>query len=310
MFRIERRSAALSLAPTDGSVRDQLHSSSGALQNPLIYLRYRLEMPPVALTIAGSDPSGGAGIQADLKTFHQFGVYGEAVITLLTVQNTRKVSRVELVSGELIRQQIEAVVSDIPPGAAKTGALGGVEQVEVVAAMAAAFTFPLVVDPVMISKHGARLLSEDAQAAIRMRLLPRCVLITPNVAEAEELCGMRVEDVDDLEEAARRIADLGAKSVLVKGGHLQGEAVDVLYHEGRIEWLAGARVQTRHTHGTGCTYSAAITSLLAKGDGLPDAVRQAKAFVQTALETAPGLGEGSGPVNLFAKTGKTNAASS
>lgn len=257
-------------------------------------------MCPVALTIAGSDPSGGAGIQADLKTFHQFGVYGEAVITLLTVQNTRKMSRVELVSGELIRQQIEAVVSDIPPAAAKTGALGGVEQVEVVAAIAAAFTFPLIVDPVMISKHGVRLLSQEAQIAIRTRLLPRCALITPNVAEAEELCGITIEDVEDLEEAARRIADLGASSVLVKGGHLQGEPIDVLYHEGRLERLGGPRIQTRHTHGTGCTYSAAIAALIAQGAKLPEAVRRAKAYVRTALETAPGLGEGSGPVNHFA----------
>jgi hydroxymethylpyrimidine/phosphomethylpyrimidine kinase len=266
-------------------------------------------MLPVALTIAGSDPSGGAGIQADLKTFHQFRVYGEAVITLLTVQNTRQISRVELVRGELIRQQIEVVVSDIPPAAAKTGALGGVEQVEVVAAMAASFTFPLVVDPVMVSKHGARLLSEDAEIALRLRLLPRCTLITPNIAEAEALCGMTIQNVDDMDEAARRIADLGAKSVLVKGGHLIGDAVDVLYHEGRPERLSGARVQTGQTHGTGCVYSAAITALLAQGDDMVKAVRAAKIFIQAAIETAPGLGQGSGPVNHFVDTA-SNAASS
>jgi hydroxymethylpyrimidine/phosphomethylpyrimidine kinase len=277
---------------------DPIASAPGILS-----LRYRGSMRPVALTIAGSDPSGGAGIQADLKTFHQFGVYGEAVITLLTVQNTRQVSRVELVRSELIRQQIEAVVSDIPPGAAKTGALGGTEQVEIVAAIAASFTFPLVVDPVMVSKHGARLLSEDAESAIRSRLLPRCTLVTPNIAEAEALCNITIQNVDDLEEAAYRIADLGAKSVLVKGGHLAGEAIDVLYHEGRAERLFGARVQTRHTHGTGCVYSAAITALLARGDEIVKAVRGAKAFIQTALETAPGLGLGAGPVNHFVDTG-------
>jgi hydroxymethylpyrimidine/phosphomethylpyrimidine kinase len=261
-------------------------------------------MLPVALTIAGSDPSGGAGIQADLKTFHQFGVYGEAVITLVTVQNTRQVSRVELVSGELIRQQIEAVVSDIPPGAAKTGALGGAEQVEVVAALAASFTFPLVVDPVMISKHGARLLSTEAELAMKTRLLPRCTLVTPNVSEAEALCGSTVQDIEDLEAAVRRIADLGAKAVLLKGGHLNGAPIDVLYYEGRTERIPGSRVRTRHTHGTGCTYSAAITALLARGVGLPAAVCGAKAFIQAALETAPGLGQGAGPVNHFANAPK------
>lgn len=267
-------------------------------------LRYRGGMLPVALTIAGSDPSGGAGIQADLKTFHQFGIYGEAVITLVTVQNTRQISRVELVSGELIRQQIEAVVSDIPPGAAKTGALGDTEQVEVVAALAAAFTFPLVVDPVIISKHGVRLLSTEAELALKTRLLPRCTLVTPNVAEAETLCGTTIQDVEDLESAARRIADLGAGAVLVKGGHLEGEPIDVLYYEGRIEQIPGARVRTRHTHGTGCAYSAAITALLAQGVGISAAVHRAKVFIQTAIATAPGLGQGAGPVNHFADTGR------
>ncbi|MGA8595103.1 MAG: bifunctional hydroxymethylpyrimidine kinase/phosphomethylpyrimidine kinase [Bryobacteraceae bacterium] len=257
-------------------------------------------MPPVALTIAGSDPSGGAGIQADLKTFHQFQVYGEAAITLLTVQNTRGVTRVEPAPAEIIRQQVEAVISDIPPQAAKTGALGGVEQVEVVAAMAAAFSFPLVVDPVMTSKQGARLLTNEAENAVRTRLLPHCALVTPNIAEAEVLSGSTIDDLTGVEEAVRRIAQLGPGAVLVKGGHLEGAPIDVLYFRGAIHRLRGKRVPTQHTHGTGCVFSAAITALLAHGLAIPDAVRSAKQFIQRAIETAPGLGSGPGPVNLFA----------
>ena len=258
-------------------------------------------MAAVALTVAGSDPSGGAGIQADLKTFHQFGVYGEAAITLLTVQNTRGVRRVELVSAELIREQIEAAVSDICPGAAKTGALGGPEQVEVISAVARAFSFPLVVDPVMVSKHGASLMSTEAERILKSRLLPVCLLITPNLAEAERLSGQSIDSAKDLESAAGRIADLGAQAVLIKGGHLPGEPVDLLLFQKEKHLLHGRRVPSQHTHGTGCTYSAAITALLAKGVGLIDAVFQAKDFIQTAIETAPGLGSGMGPVNHFAQ---------
>jgi len=266
-------------------------------------------MPPVALTIAGSDPSGGAGIQADLKTFHQFGVYGEAAITLLTIQNTRGVTRVELVQPEIIREQIEAAVSDIPPQAAKTGALGGVEQVELLAVMAAAFPFPLVVDPVMMSKHGARLLSPDAEQALRTRLLPHCALVTPNIAEAEVLSGITIDGLDDAEKAARRIGELGALAVLIKGGHLEGAPDDLLYADGLVHRLNGKRVRTRNTHGTGCTYSAAITALLARGELLVNAVRTAKRYIQRAIETAPGLGSGSGPVNHFAETDGDNSVS-
>jgi hydroxymethylpyrimidine/phosphomethylpyrimidine kinase len=270
-------------------------------------------MPPVALTIAGSDPSGGAGIQADLKTFHQFQVYGEAAITLLTVQNTRGVTRVHLTPAEVIRQQVEAVISDIPPQAAKIGALGGVEQVEVVAAMAAAFPFPLVVDPVIVSKHGARLLTSEAENAVRTRLVPHCALVTPNIAEAEVLSGSTIDDLTGVEEAARRIAQLGPGAVLIKGGHLEGKPIDVFYFRDSIHHLRGKRVLTQHTHGTGCTFSAAIAALLARGFTLPDAVRSAKQFIQRAIETAPGLGSGPGPVNHFAAAGgagQVSAASS
>ncbi len=263
---------------------------------------------PIALSIAGSDPSGGAGIQADLKTFHQFGVYGEAAITLLTVQNTRKVSRVELISPELIREQIEAVISDINPQAAKTGALGGMEQVQAVAACAAGFSFPLVVDPVMVSKHGARLMTPEAERALRTELLPLCFLVTPNIAEAERLAEMAITNHGNVKTAVQRIAELGPKTVLVKGGHLAGEPVDFLWCDGELQTLPGIRINTRHTHGTGCTYSAAITALLARGFELRPAVAQAKNFIQNAIATAPELGAGHGPVNHFAHSDLSNAA--
>ncbi|MCC6860427.1 MAG: bifunctional hydroxymethylpyrimidine kinase/phosphomethylpyrimidine kinase [Bryobacterales bacterium] len=257
-------------------------------------------MQAVALTIAGSDPSGGAGIQADLKTFHQFGVYGEAVLTLLTVQNTLGVERVECLSPELVLEQLRAVLADIPPGAAKTGALGNREVVIAVGEAARDFDFPLVVDPVMISKHGAALLSSDAVAAVKTCLAPRAFLLTPNLAEASVLSGIEVRNIPDMREAARRIGDLGPEAVLVKGGHLPGTATDVLYWRGEFSDLSGERVETRHTHGTGCTYSAAIAAELARGTPLDEAVFRAKAYIGEAIRSGPGLGRGSGPVNHHA----------
>jgi hydroxymethylpyrimidine/phosphomethylpyrimidine kinase len=259
--------------------------------------------PPVALTIAGSDPSGGAGIQADLKTFHQFGVYGEAVITLLTVQNTSTVSRVQVMSPGIVSDQIQAVVGDIRPGAAKTGALGSPEMIAAIASEAAKFDFPLVIDPVMISKHGAPLMAPAAQEALRSLLLPLCALVTPNLFEAAELTGIEIEDVEAMKEAAGHIADMGAKAVLVKGGHLAAEARDILYADGVIHEYPGERIDTANTHGTGCTYSAAITACLARGMALPVAVAVAKRYITEAIRSNPGLGKGQGPVNHFAATG-------
>jgi hydroxymethylpyrimidine/phosphomethylpyrimidine kinase len=256
---------------------------------------------PVALTIAGSDPSGGAGIQADLKTFHQLGVYGEAVITLLTVQNTSGVSRVECVRASLVTEQIRAVLDDIPPRAAKTGALGNVEIVEAVAEIAGEFKFPLVVDPVMIGKHGARLVSADACEAIARRLVPRAYLVTPNLEEAAVLTGIEVSGVEAMREAAARLCEMGAKAALVKGGHLPGRPIDVLFANGEWREFDAERIETRHTHGTGCTYSAAIAAELARGLELPMAVARAKKFTTEAIRTAPGLGRGSGPLNHHAE---------
>ena len=257
-------------------------------------------MTPVALTIAGSDPSGGAGIQADLKTFHQFGVYGEAAITLLTVQNTLGVARVECVPAALVIEQVRAVIGDIPPQAAKTGALGSAEIVEALAELAAEFEFPLVVDPVMAGSDGAPLVSPDARRAIATCLLPRAFLVMPNLDEAAALTGIEVKDVDAMREAAARLCAMGARAALVKGGHLEGAATDVLYTDGAWREFTAPRVETRHTHGTGCTYSAAVTASLAHGRSLEEAVARAKTYVSDAIRTAPGLGRGRGPLNHHA----------
>jgi hydroxymethylpyrimidine/phosphomethylpyrimidine kinase len=257
-------------------------------------------MRQVALTIAGSDPSGGAGIQADLKTFHQHGVYGTAVITLITVQNTVSVSHVEMLSADLIRQQITAVISDIPPVAAKTGALGSVEVVKAVAEMADHFTFPLIVDPVMISKHGARLISPEAEKALKDELLPEAFLVTPNIAEAELLSGVEIRDETDMLRAAKRLCAAGCRAVLIKAGHLEGPPVDLLFDGVEVKRFEGTRVESRHTHGTGCTLSAAIVANVALGLGLHEAVSRAKRYVQVGIETAPGLGHGYGPLNHWA----------
>jgi hydroxymethylpyrimidine/phosphomethylpyrimidine kinase len=246
---------------------------------------------PVALSIAGSDPSGGAGIQADLKTFHRFSVYGEAVVTLVTVQNSRGVHRVDVLDADLVRQQVAAVLEDIPPNAAKTGALGSREIVETIARIE--FPCPLVVDPVQISTSGAAL-----GEAIHP-LLPRAFLITPNLHEAAELAGFPVHDVATMRRAAEAIAKMGPRNVLIKGGHLAGDAIDILF-TGTFHEFCAPRIDTPHTHGTGCTYSAAITAELAKGIELVDAVRRAKTFLCEAIRSNPGLGAGSGPLNHHA----------
>ena len=256
----------------------------------------------VALSIAGSDPSGGAGLQADLKTFHRLGVYGEAVVTLITVQNTRGVTRVEVMAPDLVLEQIHAVCCDIPPHAAKIGALGNSAVVEAVAAAAQSFTFPLVIDPVMISKHGAPLIEEPAQRALAAHLIPRAFLLTPNLEEATVLAGFPVTDIASMRKAAEKLVSLGAKNVLVKGGHLDADdAVDVLFEPVHgFREFSSPRITTRHTHGTGCTYSAAITAELAKGSALREAIAIAKKFISEAIRTAPGLGSGTGPLNHHA----------
>jgi hydroxymethylpyrimidine/phosphomethylpyrimidine kinase len=258
-------------------------------------------MTYVALTIAGSDPSGGAGIQADLKTFHQRGVYGTSVLTLVTVQNSCKVSAIHILDPGIVAAQLDAVLEDIPPGAAKTGALGDIEIVRLLVEKAGSFSFPLVVDPVMISKHGRPLMTEQARIELAERLLPKASLATPNLHEAAVLAGMPVHDIAGMKDAAKKIVSLGAKAVLVKGGHLKEDAIDVLYWKKEFYYYSAPRIETPHTHGTGCAYSACITAELAKGREMPEAVDIAKRFITLAIQTNPNLGKGCGPVNHHAK---------
>ncbi len=258
-------------------------------------------MTTVALSIAGSDPSGGAGIQADLKTFHQHGVYGCTAITLLTVQNTRGVQRVELVSPELVGEQIEAVLSDLQPGAIKTGALGSPPIIERVAQALRGTSIPLVIDPVGFSKSRHALIDPSARDVLLTKLLPRATLITPNLDEAAWLTGHEVNDDASMRAAALWLRDAGANAVLIKGGHSVGPAVDLLWADGALHELHAERIDTRHTHGTGCSLSAAITARLARGEALLPAVTASKRWITDAIGSAPGLGEGHGPVNHFAK---------
>jgi hydroxymethylpyrimidine/phosphomethylpyrimidine kinase len=254
---------------------------------------------PRALTIAGSDSGGGAGIQADLKTFAAFGVYGASAITAITAQNTIGVRAIHDVPAVVVAAQIDAVLDDIGADAAKTGMLSSPEIIETVAdRLRAHAVAALVVDPVMVAKSGDRLLREDAVRALRDLLLPLAAVVTPNAPEATVLSGIDVVDATSAREAARRIHDLGPALVVVKGGHLGGDTSDDLVFDGRtFEVLSGRRIATRHTHGTGCTFSAAICACLACGLAPIEAVREARAYVQGAIEHAEPLGGGHGPVN-------------
>ncbi|MEW6199694.1 MAG: bifunctional hydroxymethylpyrimidine kinase/phosphomethylpyrimidine kinase [Planctomycetota bacterium] len=257
-------------------------------------------MISVALTIAGSDPSGGAGLQADLKTFHQHGVFGTSVVTLLTVQNTRAVTAIHYLEPAFVLAQLDAVLADVPPVAAKTGALGQAGVIAALADRAVNFGFPLVVDPVMVSKHGAPLIDRDAAEVLRRRLLPHATLVTPNLPEAAALAEMEVTDLKTMEKAAARIALCGVPNVLIKGGRLADSAVDLLWTAGDVHRFAAPRIDSPHTHGTGCVFSAAITARIACGEELSAAVQGAKAFVTHAIRTAPRLGAGCGPINMHA----------
>jgi len=255
---------------------------------------------PRALSIAGSDSGGGAGIQADLKTFSAFGVFGMTAITAVTVQNTVGVQGFEAISPGTVSDQVRAVASDIGVDAAKTGMLATAPIVEAVADVVAETAIPnLVVDPVFVSKHGHVLLSDDAVGALRTRILPLATIVTPNLPEAARLAGFAVETREQMRRAADAILALGAGAVLVKGGHLQDPARsdDLVVGPSWEGWLEGERIDTPNTHGTGCTLSAAIAARLALGDDVPDAVRAAKAFVTEAIRRALTLGSGIGPVD-------------
>jgi hydroxymethylpyrimidine/phosphomethylpyrimidine kinase len=257
-----------------------------------------------ALTIAGSDSGGGAGIQADLKTFAAAGVYGTSAITAITAQNTLGVTAWEPVATELVIAQIEAVAGDLPPDAVKTGMLATAAIVEAVAAAIGGLDLPnLVVDPVMVAKGGDRLLPEDAVGAIKAHLLRLAEVATPNIPEAEALAGEAIRSIADMRHAARRIRTLGPRVVVVKGGHLDASTADVVVdavctpHE---EFdLRGPRIASVHTHGTGCTFASAVAAQLALGRGVEDAVRWAREYVEGAIRHAPRLGGGHGPLNHF-----------
>lgn len=251
-----------------------------------------------ALTIAGSDSGGGAGIQADLKTFMAHGVYGASVITGITAQNTCGVRAVELIAPELVAAQIDAVLEDIGADAIKTGMLGSAAIIDVVAMKLQQYRVQqLVVDPVMVAKSGDRLLAQDAVAALRERLLPLALVVTPNLPEAAALLDRPVEQERDMQQAVRDLYALGPRYVLLKGGHLAGDPVDLLYNGQQVIVLRSARIPTRHTHGTGCTYAAAITALLARGYLVEQAVREARAYLVGAIEHAQAIGAGHSPVH-------------
>lgn len=253
----------------------------------------------IALSIAGSDSGGGAGIQADLKTFQQFGVFGTSAIVALTAQNTRGVHAVHAVPADMVAAQLEALASDLPPAAVKTGMLATPALVSQVAAAIRGYEWTrYVLDPVMVATSGDRLLSADAEATVRDELLPLAMIVTPNLEEAAILTGLPVEHEAGMIAAGQRLLELGAAAALVKGGHLPGNAlVDILVTPERVERFTHPRIDTTSTHGTGCTLSAAITAGLALGHPLRDAVATALDYLHRAIAAAPGLGSGHGPVH-------------
>ena len=260
-----------------------------------------------ALTIAGSDSSGGAGIQADLKTFAAFGLYGASAITAITVQSTKGVEAVAPLSADLVTAQIEAVAGDLALHATKIGMLATAAIVEAVAAAIEELELPLVVvDPVLVSTSGERLLDADGVQTLCLELMPLARAITPNIPEAEALSGRRIGSALQAREAARRIHDMGAASVIITGGHASwedekdsGQVVDLLFDGEVFHEFRTARIETRHTHGTGCTFAAAVAAGLALGRELPDAVARAQQYVAGAIAHAPGIGHGRGPLDHF-----------
>ena len=260
---------------------------------------------PRAMTIAGSDSGGGAGIQADLKTFAALGVYGTSVVTAVTAQNTQAVTGVHEIPVDMVAAQIEAVLTDIGADAVKTGMLSSGAIIETVAQELKRFGVDrLVVDPVMVAKSGDRLLRQDAVEALCRSLIPLAAVVTPNIPEAEALTGARIETPEDARRAAERIVAMGAQSVVVKGGHLPGPPVDLLFDGRRFHEFTTARIDTTSTHGTGCTFASAVAASLARGMETVDAVASAKEYVTEAIRRSSDLGkvgEGHGPLHHFYK---------
>lgn len=257
---------------------------------------------PKALTIAGTDPTGGAGIQADLKTFQEVKTYGMSVITSVVAQNTTGVQDVHHVPNTMIQQQLKSVLSDIVPLAFKTGMLANTSIMESVLEFISQLEVPYVMDPVMIASSGDPLISQDSREFLSKKLVPLTTVVTPNIKEAEVLTDSTIETTEDMQHAAKQIVhDLKAKAALVKGGHMKGEAVDFLYDGESINSFTAERIDSDNTHGTGCTYSAAITAYLSQGDSLHEAVKKAKKFVTGAIRHSLPLGEGTGPTNHWAE---------
>jgi hydroxymethylpyrimidine kinase / phosphomethylpyrimidine kinase / thiamine-phosphate diphosphorylase len=250
------------------------------------------------LTIAGSDSGGGAGIQADLKAITLLGGYGMSVLTALTAQNTTGVQAIQEVPASFVEAQIDSVLSDIGADAIKTGMLATREIVEVVSKKIKRYGVKkVVVDPVMVAKSGAPLLRKDAQDVLIKRLIPLATVVTPNLLEASALAGLKVNSLEEMKKAAHRIYELGARHVVVKGGHLKGMAVDLLYDGRNFNEMEGPRIETKNTHGTGCTFASAIATFLARGDTVLEAARKAKTFITMAIQFSLSLGKGYGPTN-------------
>ncbi len=259
-------------------------------------------MKPIrkVLTIAGSDSGAGAGIQADLKTFAALGVYGTSAITAITAQNTLGVTRVLALSPKLVAAQIDAVIDDIGAHALKTGMLANAAIIEIVAQMIRERRLKtVVVDPVMVATSGDLLIKKNAVASLRDKLLPLAAVITPNLPEAEELTGMKLRSAADIGAAAQRIVEMGARTVVIKGGHLKGPAVDLFYDGKKFSSLSAPRIRTQNTHGTGCTFSAAIAAFLARGERVETAVALAKKFITSAIRSSFAIGAGHSPVHHF-----------
>ena len=259
-----------------------------------------------ALTIAGSDSSGGAGIQADLKTMTAHGVYGMSAITALTAQNTTGVQGIQEATPEFLAQQLDCIFTDIRPDAVKIGMVSSAALIKVIAQKLRQYQAEkIVVDPVMVATSGAKLISEDAVAALKAQLLPLAALLTPNIPEAEVLAGMPIRSPEDMAAAARKISEAYGCAVLCKGGHQLNDANDLLWRNGEGKWFEGRRIANPNTHGTGCTLSSAIAANLAKGYSLDEAVQRAKAYISGALGAMLDLGKGSGPMNhMFALRGE------
>jgi hydroxymethylpyrimidine kinase/phosphomethylpyrimidine kinase/thiamine-phosphate diphosphorylase len=281
-----------------------LGSSNPAVAANELSLLFNRQTPQprgTVLTIAGSDSSGGAGIQADLKTITLLGSYGASVITALTAQNTRGVSAIHAVPADFVGDQLDAVLSDLSVDVVKTGMLLSGDIITTIAGKLEEYGRRMVVvDPVMVAKGGARLLDREALDAFRVRLLPLCYLLTPNIPEAEQLTGLSIRNEEEMETAARALVAMGARNVLVKGGHLtSGDAVDIFHDGGGFSRFSTHRILTRNTHGTGCTYASAIAAILARGETLLRAISGAKTYITSAIRLAQPMGKGHGPVNHY-----------